>query len=167
MTVEIRPQSRDDADAIHAVHLAAFPEPLEAELVRALQSDGDAEISLVAVAEGRVVGHVLLSRMAVEGDGRTYRALGLAPIAVLLNYQRRGIAAALIEQALAQAGRNGEQMVFVLGEPAYYARFGFALEIAAPFASPYAGPYFMAKSFGAPRPSAGSAAYAPAFARRG
>jgi putative acetyltransferase len=167
MTVLIQPESWDDADGIRAVHLAAFPTTLEADLVKALHDDFDSEISLVARDDGQIVGHVLLSRMKVEGDGREYRALGLAPVAVLPERQRQGIGRELIDEALARAEKLGEELIFVLGEPEYYERFGFDPKTAAPFASPYAGAYFMARSFGASLPSSGTADYAPAFAKLG
>jgi putative acetyltransferase len=162
----VRPGARADAGAIRAVHRAAFPTIIEADLAEALARDGDVVVSLVAERGGEVVGHVLLSRMTVTGDGRAYRALGLAPVAVLPGFQGSGIGAALIEGALAIAGASGEELVFVLGEPDYYRRFGFSAEIAAPFASPYAGSYFMALALapGLVPPASGTAAYAPAFA---
>lgn len=160
--VDIRPESGGDAQMVRSVNLAAFPTAQEADLVDALRADGVSEISLVAEDGGRIVGQVMLSRMRVEGDGRPYRALGLAPVAVLPERQREGIGSALIEVALGHAEHAGEEIVFLLGEPDYYRRFGFSAEAAAPFASPYAGPYFMAKSF-VPLPRSGKAAYAPAF----
>jgi putative acetyltransferase len=167
VTVRIQPENWEDEAGIRAVHLAAFPTPLEADLVRALHDDLDSVISLVARDGGNVVGHVLLSRMKVEGDGREYRALGLAPVAVTPDRQGQGIGSELIEDALRRAERLGEELVFVLGEPDYYQRFGFDPKSAAPFASPYSGPHFMAKSFAAELPSSGTASYAPAFARIG
>lgn len=166
MTGAVRPAEPRDSAAIRAVHLAAFPTPLEADLVEALERDGDAVVSLVQERRGEVAGHALLSRMSVSGDGRNCRALGLAPVAVLPGFQGSGIGGALIHGALAIARASGEELVFVLGEPDYYHRFGFAAETAAPFASPYAGPYFMALALnaGLALPTAGSAAYAPAFA---
>ncbi|RLU14803.1 hypothetical protein DMN91_012690 [Ooceraea biroi] len=104
--------------------------------------------------------------MRVTGDGRVYRALGLGPVGVRPGFQGGGVGRRLIEGALAIARATGEELVFVLGEPDYYGRFGFAPATAAPFASPYAGPYFMAialKQDLAP-PESGDAAYAPAFA---
>lgn len=165
MTAIIRPADLRDASAIRAVHVAAFPTGLEADLVEALQREGDAIVSLVAEQGGDVVGHVLLSRMTASGDGRDYRALGLAPVGVLPGYRGAGIGKALIEGALAIARANGEEMVFLLGEPDYYRRFGFSAETAAPFASPYAGPYFMALALRPEviRPGTGTAAYARAF----
>ena len=161
----IRPAEPGDAVGIRAVHEAAFPTRAEADLVEALVREGDAIISLIAERQGEIVGHVLLSRMAATGDGRVYRALGLAPVGVLPGFQGSGFGKALIDAALGIAGATGEEIVFLLGEPDYYRRFGFSAETAAPFASPYAGPYFMALTLRrdyAP-PAAGSAAYARAF----
>jgi putative acetyltransferase len=169
VTATIRPATPNDEAAIRAVHEAAFPTPLEAGLVEALTTDGDAVISLIAAAGDAVLGHVLLSRMRVVGDGRNYRALGLGPVGVTPAEQKRGIGAALIEAGLEAARARNEELVFVLGEPAYYRRFGFAARTAAPFSSPYAGPYFMALATGSgiPLPAQGRAAYAPAFSRLG
>ena len=161
----IRPAEPADAAGIRAVHEAAFPTALEADLVEALVRDGDAIVSLVDARQGEIVGHVLLSRMTVSGDGQDMRALGLAPVGVRPGFQGGGIGSGLIEAALAIARSTGEALVFVLGEPDYYARFGFSAATAAPFASPYAGPYFMALALrpGLAPPAAGTAAYAPAF----
>ena len=117
--MEIRPAEPEDADAIGAVHRAAFPEPAEAELVATIVREGEAAVSLVAVEEGALVGHVLLSRMRVKGDGRAYRAVALGPIAVLPERQGQGLGSALIESALSVARTTGEYLVFVIGEPAY------------------------------------------------
>jgi putative acetyltransferase len=161
----IRPAEAKDAAGIRAVHLAAFPTPIEADLVEALVREGDAVVSLVAERQGEIVGHVLLSRMQVTGDGRELRALGLAPVGVLPGFQGGGIGSALIEGALGVARAMGEELVFLLGEPDYYTRFGFSAEAAAPFASPYAGPWFMALPLrpGFALPASGVAAYARAF----
>lgn len=162
MSVRIRPEAGGDQKAIRAVHVAAFPTSQEADLVRRLHDDLDSIISLVAADNGQVIGHVLLSRMRVEGDGRQIRALGLAPISVLPDRQRHGVGSALVEEALRRAEQSGEEMIFLVGEPDYYRRFGFSAEAAAPFASPYAGPYFMARAF-VPLPQSGKADYAAAF----
>ena len=165
MSPAIRPERPDDAAAIRAVLIVAFPTPAEADLVEQLRRDGDVEIALVAEDEGRILGHVLMSRMRVAGDGRAFRALGLAPVAVLPECQHEGIGSGLIREALAIARRSREDLVFVLGDPAYYGRFGFSTAEAAPFASPYAGPHLMAQRLAEiDLPSRGVADYAPAFA---
>jgi putative acetyltransferase len=165
--VLVRPETGDDSDSIRTIHRAAFPTAAEADLVQRLHDDFDSEISLVAEQSGEIVGHVMLSRMSVSGDGRAFRALGLGPVAVQPGAQGGGVGSELIRSALAIARTLGEEMVFVLGEPDYYARFGFSAEAAAPFASPYAGPYWMALRLRSDvdRPATGSASYAPAFDR--
>ena len=169
MSLVVRPETPDDDEAIRAVHLAAFPTAAEADLVGRLRADFHSEISLVAEQGGQIVGHVMLSRMTVSGGGRAFRALGLGPVGVSPGMQGGGVGSELIRASLAIAQALGEELVFVLGEPDYYTRFGFSAEAAAPFDSPYAGPYLMAQWLrpDAPRPAAGSAAYAPAFERLG
>lgn len=158
--VMIRQASAADDAEIRKLHLAAFPSPVEADLVERLQADGDAEISLVALEVGRIAGHVLLSKMRAP-----FRALGLAPVAVAEKHRRKGIAASLINEATALARDDGWQAVFVLGEPAYYQRFGFSVEKAASYDSPYAGPYFMMLDLTekAVTPASGRVDYARAF----
>jgi putative acetyltransferase len=163
----IRRAEPGDAAAIRAVHASAFPTVGQADLVEALERAGDAILSLVAAREGDVVGHILLSRMAVSGEGRIWRALGLGPVAVRPPAQRQGVGSALVAAALEQAA--AEELVFVLGDPAFYGRFGFSAECAAPFASPYAGPHLMALRLrdDVPLPGSGKADYARAFAALG
>jgi putative acetyltransferase len=164
-----RPAEPGDAAGIRRVLITAFPTAAEADLVERLEQDGDAAISLAAVEQGEIVGHILLSRMDVEGDGRRFGALALGPLAVLPGFQGSGIGGALIGSALGIAKALGEEMVFVLGDPDYYGRFGFTAEAAAPFDSPYAGPCLMALALkdDLMRPVAGRAAYALAFAALG
>jgi putative acetyltransferase len=135
--MEIRPETPDDIAAIRALVTAAFPGPDEAGLVDALRAAGDAAISLVAIIDGEVCGHVLFSPMRSPA-----RTLGLAPVATAEAHRRRGVAAALIEEGLNQARSQGWLGVFVLGD-AYYQRFGFDPALAAGFASPFAGPHLM------------------------
>jgi putative acetyltransferase len=158
----MRPEMSADRAAIRRVHLQSFPTAAEAELVDDLRADGDAVLSLVAEEDGAIAAHVLFSRMRAP-----FRALSLAPVAVLPDYRRRGIAARLIEEGLARLAADWDA-VFVLGDPAYYTRFGFDAGLAAGFASPYAGPHFMVKPLAGKLPSnQGPVAHAAAFARLG
>ena len=162
----IRPAADGDAGAVREVLLAAFPSAAEADLVEQLAADGDLALSFVAAVDGKVVGHIAFSRMAVFADGERVPALGLAPVAVLPSHQKQGIGGRLIERGLAAANGRGAAIAFVVGDADYYGRFGFRCETAAPFASPYAGPHFMAQWLSSPRvPSSGQAEYAPAFGR--
>ena len=166
MNAAVRSAAPTDRAAIRAVHTSAFPTALEAELVEALEREGDSIVSLVAERGGEIIGHILLSRMAVSAPGRAYRALGLGPMAVRPDAQRQGVGSALVAKALEQATAAGEELIFVVGDPAYYGRFGFSTASAAPFASPYAGPYLMALRLrdDVPLPRSGQADYARAFA---
>jgi putative acetyltransferase len=139
--VIIRNAMQADRPEIEAILLQAFPGPEEADLVSRLYDDGDVVFSLVAEMHGRLCGTVIFSRMSAP-----FRALGLAPVAVLPDYQRQGIAATLIQEGIELAGVEEWDGIFVLGDPEYYQRFGFLAETAAPFENPYAGPYFMALS---------------------
>ena len=96
-------------------------------------------------------------------------ALGLAPVAVLMPRRRQGIAAGLIREGLSRAAAEGWSSVFVLGDPAYYNRFGFAASLAEGFISPYAGPHLMALTLRADALAkrTGELRYPPAFAELG
>lgn len=146
--------------AIRALLLAAFPTAVEADLVARLRHDGDIVIEMAAGEGERVIGYVAFSRMSAP-----MKAVGLGPVAVLPARQRRGIGSALIREGLARAQAQGLEAAFVLGEPAYYRRFGFDAEAASGFASPYAGPYFMALALadGGLAVRSGRVDYAPAF----
>jgi len=166
MTLVVRPAADDDAAAIRAVHLAAFPTAAEADLVEQLDRDGDLVLSFVAAVDGQVAGHIAFRRMSVTADGERVSALGLAPVAVLPAHQKSGIGGRLIERGLAAANGRGTRLVFVVGDPDFYGRFGFRPQSAASFASPYAGAHFMAQWLSSPLvPASGQADYAPAFGR--
>lgn len=156
-------QTPRDAAGVRALLQAAFPGGAEADLVARLQADGDAAFALVAEteAEGGIAGHVMFSRMKAPVE-----CLGLGPVAVRPDLQGRGIGTALIHAGIRQARAEGWKGIFVLGEPAYYRRFGFSAEKARGYTSPYQGPNLMALQLGdEPIPfGVGMLAYAPAFA---
>jgi putative acetyltransferase len=139
MVIDIRETSKEDRSALHDLHRRAFGGAVEADLVLALL-DGDAPlISLGAYDGERLCGHVLFSRL--EGPPA---ALALAPVAAQPELQRQGIGSALIRAGLEKARKAGWQSVFVLGEPAYYGRFGFRAELAAGATCAWSGPYLQA-----------------------
>jgi putative acetyltransferase len=118
----MRPEQPVDVAAIHAVHAASFPTDVEARLVSLLRAAQRLLVSLVAEADGVIVGHLAFSPVsAATGAIGT----GLAPVAVLESHGRHGIAARLIEAGLAACRSAGFRWAVVMGEPAYYARFGF------------------------------------------
>jgi putative acetyltransferase len=155
----IRDERPEDREAVARIVGAAFGRPDEAELVERLRGDGDAALPLVACEDDGVIGHVLLSPMRAP-----FRALGLAPLSVSPERQRSGVGTALTKAGLQRAAADGWEAVFVLGDPAYYRRFGFSVERAAGFASPYAGPYLMVLALaGSLSASEGAIGHAPAL----
>lgn len=121
----IRPERPEDHAAVAALHERAFGQPAEARLVAALRAAGAATLSLVAEEDGQVVGHVLFSPVSVDDGAGGWAALGLGPVAVRPERQRRGIGAALVRAGLAACRDNGHTVVLVLGHAEYYPRFGF------------------------------------------
>jgi len=120
----IRREQLRDWPAVHAVHAAAFPTDAEARLVDCLRANGRAAISLVADANGQIVGHILFSPVTIGGQA-VAGALGLAPVAVIPSCQRQGIGGELIRAGLAACRDVGCGLVVLLGHPEYYPRFGF------------------------------------------
>ena len=165
MTFVVRVEAPADIAGIRAVHASAFPTTQEADLVDALRADGDLVLSLVADKDGGIAGHVAFSRMIAKNDADDFPAIALAPLAVTPDLQRWGIGTALIESGLRQLAEGDETLVFVVGAPAYYGRFGFSAALASGFSSPYAGPYFQLKPLADHAPATGSVHYASAFAK--
>ena len=159
----IRKETSGDAAAIKSLVADAFDDENPSALIDRLRSSGDAEFSLIAIEHGEIRGYVMLSRLRAD-----LRALGLGPLAVAPAHQRRGIGSVLVSEALEHAAAAFWEIVFVLGDPLYYARFGFDSALARGFASPYAGPGFMARSLNKSlRITAGKVHYPPAFSELG
>jgi putative acetyltransferase len=114
-----------DGPAIRAVHLLAFQRAEEADLVERLRDNGAAKLSMVAELEGAVVGHVLFSPVQLGQGATAVQGLGLAPVGVLPHMQKKGIGSQLISDALRNVAAEKCAFVVVLGEPGFYARFGF------------------------------------------
>lgn len=122
MNVVIREERPADVSAIDIVLQASFPTSAEARLVQLLRNEGALTLSLVAEVDGQIVGHVAFSPVATAHDRQ---GVGLAPVAVLDTSRRQGIAAKLIQSGLKRCRELSHGWCVVLGDPAYYARFGF------------------------------------------
>lgn len=134
----IRAFEPPDVPSIEALYPAAFPEEDLIPLVRDLLQDQTACMALVAILDGQLVGNVIFTRCAVAGSAARVALLG--PLAVQPAWQRQGVGGALVRDGLRQLGEEGVGRVLVLGDPAYYGRFGFRQEtrIVPPFPLPEA-----------------------------
>jgi putative acetyltransferase len=146
--MEIRAETTADWPAIRDVNVRAFRRDNEARLVETLRASTYfvPALSLVAVDDGRVVGHILFSRIFIRNAGREVPALALAPVAVLPEHQRRGIGAALIRYGLEECRRLGHRIVVVVGHPDYYPRFGFSSARAKGLEASFPDPVFMVQA---------------------
>jgi len=161
--VNIRPERGEDTVAIREILVAAFPSAAEADLVDRLRHDGDLALALVAADGGRLHGYAAFAKLLIEDGERVYRAVGLAPVAVMPLRQRLGIGGALIREAHGLLAARRIPLVFVLGDPNYYTRQGYDPDLALPFDCVYAGPYFMALRLNESAPKAGKVRYPAAF----
>lgn len=123
--ITVRAETAEDYAWVRRVNEAAFGRPEEAALVDALREVARPFVSLVAADEGQVVGHIFFSPVSIEADGGAHEATGLAPMAVLPEYQRRGVGSLLVREGLRECLRAGHTIVVVLGHAQYYSRFGF------------------------------------------
>jgi predicted N-acetyltransferase YhbS len=142
MNVEIRRAVQSDFQGISDLAMSAFgiaEGPEIVQLIGDLSADVTAQpvLSLVAVINESVVGHVLFSAVRLEPPGQNISATILAPLAVRPDFQSQGIGGQLISEGLRQLSGSGVDLVFVLGHPGYYPRFGFSAAGIKGFQAPY------------------------------
>ena len=138
----IRPERSDDAGPIAVLTASAFAgvehsDGSEPAIIERLRADGDLTLSLVAVQEGTdgaIIGHIAFSPVTIS-DG-TPGWYGLGPVSTAPAHQGQGIGGALIEYGLAQLRTHGAGGVVLLGDPAYYHRFGFTHDPALTYPGP-------------------------------
>lgn len=135
-------ETDDDIAGIREVLTAAFGRTSEATLVEAIRNSPNfiPELSIIAVEDGTVLGHILLSPIVIKTSQQLIPALALAPLAVIPTRQREGIGNQLVQMGLSKCRELGHSLVVVLGHPFYYQRFGFQAAsqfgIQAPFPVP-------------------------------
>lgn len=112
-----------DQDAVHRLNLAAFEGDEEATIVDELRASCDDYLSIVAVEDEVIVGHILFTPATVDGCRAV--GMGLAPMSVSPPHQRKGIGSQLVRHGLEYLRQSGCPYVIVLGHPEYYPRFGF------------------------------------------
>lgn len=122
MQIEVRDEIPGDIAAIRALNKLAFGQEQEANIVGALRQNGAARLSMVAIVNGRVVGHIMYSPITVAGK---LEGAALGPMAVLPEYQSKGIGSKLVKAGNARLKSEGCPYIIVLGHAEYYPRFGF------------------------------------------
>ncbi|HEY3374046.1 MAG TPA: N-acetyltransferase [Candidatus Aquicultor sp.] len=167
--VRVRPESENDYPAVYEVNKLAFGQEAEAQLVEKLRVSSAyiPDLSLVALEDDTIVGHILFSKIEIETQKGPVESLALAPVAVIPERQNHGIGSELIVHGLRRCQELNYNAVIVLGHAEYYPRFGFVpattLSIKAPFDVP--DEVFMALELkpGALSGIEGTVLYPPAF----
>ena len=160
MSFWIRPAREEDLEEIVALNDLAFGGKAEGRMVRDLAKSGESVLSLVASDDKAIAGHIQFFRMQLDGEPV---AVGLGPMSVHPDFQKTGIGSGLIQMGLMALEGAGEQIVFVLGHPEYYPRFGFSADLAQPFECKWSGEAFMALRLDPAAPTSGRLTYPAAF----
>ncbi|KAB8227289.1 GNAT family N-acetyltransferase [Aspergillus alliaceus] len=164
MDIHVRPETQEDTTAIERVTIAAFlntkhSSATEQYIVRDLRESKQLSISLVAEMNDNVVGHVAISPVHISDASTDW--YGVGPVSILPEYQRQGIGSLLMKRALHDLQTRNAAGCVVLGDPAYYTRFGFRVEPSLQFPDVPA-EYFMALTFRGLVPN-GTVTYSKAF----
>ena len=125
--ISIRSEKPEDYQSIYNVNKLAFKGEVEAKLVNNLRKTKGfiPELSIVAIKNGEVVGHILFSVIHIQTNSKSIPVLALAPMAVLPKHQKQGIGSRLVREGLIKCKELGYKAVILVGHPNYYPRFGF------------------------------------------
>ncbi len=156
----IRRHKSEDMNAIVSLNRLAFGGSEEAGIVRKLHANHESLLSLVAHRDDALVAHIEFFRILIDGKPS---AVGLGPMSVSPDMQRRGIGSSLVRMGLLVMAGRGESLVFVLGHPEFYSILGFSADLAKPFRAPWSGPAFMAQAINPGAPESGELTYPAAF----
>lgn len=160
--VTVREAVPADRAAIHSIVQRAFGRLHEADLIKRLVAANEVTLELVAEEDGRVVGHILFSRLMIENGKTTFEAVSLAPLSVDPDHQGHGAGSALVLRGHEILKQRGEKLSVVLGDPDYYRRFGYSHAAAKNFESDYQSDVLQALAWGE-APTTGELAYPDAF----
>ena len=139
--IRIREATNLDRETIREIHLRAFSEG-ERQIVSTLavnllsEETGPQTFSLVAEADGAVVGHIAFSPVTINTN-KSWKGYILAPLGVKPEYQKRRIGSRLIESGMERLSKMGVNVLFVYGDPKYYGKFGFNADLASGYSPPY------------------------------
>jgi len=147
--MKIRETDETDIDDIFEVEKSAFGFEKEAILTKDLLNDETAKpyLSLLAFDDDKPVGHILFTRTGLNPKREEISGCILAPLAVIPDYQNKGVGGELIKHGLKVLEERGVDLVFVLGHPEYYPKFGFAPAGIKGFEAPYPIPEIHAEAW--------------------
>lgn len=137
--IVVRPETLEDSNVISEVNKLAFGQENEARLVENIrQTDNfNPKLSLVAIKDEKVIGHLLFSPIIIQTPKDDILALALAPLAVCPEFQNQGIGSKLVKQGLEECRGLGHKVIVVIGHPNYYTRFGFSSATAKGLKAPF------------------------------
>ena len=123
--ITIRKEQHQDIHVIREVNIQAFGQNQEADLVDTIRKSCNDMISLVALIQNTIVGHICFSPATIEGNAKMIQGMGLAPMAVLPTYQRQGVGTKLVQAGIERVRKKGSPFIIVLGHASLYPIFGF------------------------------------------
>lgn len=123
--LSIQEETPKDINKIYEINKRAFGEEIEAKIVDALRENDELILSLVAKVDNLAIGHIAFSEVKINSGETTHKAIGLGPMAILPEYQRKGYGTKLVEQGLKIISKRDYEIVVVLGHPDFYPKFGF------------------------------------------
>jgi putative acetyltransferase len=125
MPIQIRKERPGDEKAVFEVNFHAFGRDAESKIIDLLRINCPERTSLVAVDGGKITGHILFTPARIACGQNTATGMGLAPLAVDPECQRKGIGTALLEAGLTELRAAGVPFIAVVGHPGFYPKFGF------------------------------------------
>jgi len=156
----IRDETSADFKAIDRVNDEAFGETAQSQIIRELRKKGDALWSQVLLVDDEIIGHLMFYKVWLDGKLIT---AGLGPLSVLPDYQRQGFGRQLIRSGVAKCDPARHQIIFLLGHPDYYPRFGFSSALGAQYKSPWPRPAFMGLKLNPSAPNSGTLTFPQAY----
>lgn len=123
--IKIRKEGPGDFTVIKKINDLAFGQEQESKIIDSLRKNCDNLLSFVADDDGKVVGHIMFSPVMISGTEEPIWGMGLGPMAVLPEYQRRGIGSALVKEGIRILKDRNCPFIILVGHPEYYPRFGF------------------------------------------
>ena len=160
MSITIRDEIQADYAAIDLVNNLAFKETAQSQIICELRQTGEALCFQVLMKDDEIIGHLMFYKVWLDGE---LIAAGLGPLSILPNYQRQGFGGQLILSGLKKCDPALHQIIFLLGHPDYYPKFGFSSQLGAQYKSPWPRTAFMGLKLNPKAPSSGTLTFPKAY----